>query len=248
MFSLPRLTARLAVVASFGTLLVAASNANAQSQPAQLAYATSSPSASASATSFLGTASTFAVLGGPAVTCTRSALTGDVGVASTSAFTNTGCTITGIIHAGDSVAARAYRDLVTAYAALAAKPCSSPLLTGSLAGVTLQPGIYCFDAAATVTGQVTLNGPPDATWIIQIGTSGTGAFTGTGFTVVMAGGGQPCNVYWLVADAVTMTDSHLVGTVLAGAGITLTRGSFTGRALSKAAVTGTDTRAGGNCM
>ena len=246
MIKLSRLPARLAVMASFGTLLVAASTVNAQSAPTQLASVTASSSASAAP--LLGTAATFAVLGGPAVTCTRSVFTGDVGVASTTAFTNTGCTIAGIIHAGDSVAARGYRDLVAAYAALAAKPCAGPALTGSLANITLQPGTYCFDAAATVAGTLTLNGPADGTWIFQIGTSGTGALTGTGFTVVMAGGAQPCNVYWLVAEGVTMTDSHLLGTVLAGSGISLTRGSFTGRALSKAAVTATDTRAGGTCL
>jgi hypothetical protein len=63
--------------------------------------------------------------------------------------------------------------------------------------------------------------------------------TGTNFSVVAQGGAPlACNnVYWQVAEAVTMTDSQFVGTVLAGAAVTLTRGTFNGDALAKAAVT-----------
>ena len=85
----------------------------------------------------------FAILGGPAVTCTRSTTTGDVGVASTTAFTNTGCTITGTIHAGDAFAAQAYNDYLGAYNNVAATPCSGAILTGTLAGRNLAPGVYC---------------------------------------------------------------------------------------------------------
>ena len=114
-------------------------------------------------------------------------------------------------------------------------------LRGTLAGVTLAPGVYCFTAAATLTGKLTLNGPVNGIWIFKIGTGGTGALTATNFSVVMAGGGQMNNVYWRVTDAVTMTDSILQGTILAGRGTTITRGSLVGRALSKGAVTMTNT-------
>ncbi|MDP3786387.1 MAG: ice-binding family protein, partial [Candidatus Omnitrophota bacterium] len=124
-----------------------------------------------------------------------------------------------------------------AYDALAVEPCDV-VLTSSLAGLTLEPGVYCFDAAVAETGGVlTLRGGRNGIWIFKIGTLGTGALTGPNFSVVMAGGGQPSNVYWLVADAVTLTDSNFLGTSLAGAAITVTRGTFDGRALAKAAVT-----------
>jgi hypothetical protein len=219
---------RLAVVASFGALLVTARDSAAQSG---------------------GAALTFAILGGPAVTCTRSTVTtGDVGVASTSAFTNTGCTIDGNIHAGDPLAAQAYSDYLSAYDAIAARPCSGALLTGTLAGRSLAPGVYCVSAEAK-TGVLTLNGPATGSWIIKV-TDGahTGAFTGTSFSVVMAGGGQACNVTWWSEAAATQTDSDLKGNVLSGAAITLTRGSFVGRALAKAAVTLTDVTNLGGCV
>jgi len=191
---------------------------------------------SAQAAPLLGTAESFAVLGGPAVTLTNSTVTGDVGVALSTAFTNTESTIVGNIHAGDVVAAQAYNDFLSASDALAAKQCNV-VLTGTLADQMLAPGVYCFDAAATLTGQLILAGPSNGIWIFKIGTSGTGALTGTSFSVVMANGGQAHNVYWQVAEAVTMTDSKFKGTILAGAAITMTRGTFVGRALAEAAVT-----------
>jgi hypothetical protein len=121
-------------------------------------------------------------------------------------------------------------------------------LTGTLAGRTLSPGVYCFPAAAALTGVLTLNGPSNGTWIFKIGSTlatppalPTGALTGTNFSVVMAGAAQACNVTWWVAQAATMTDSNLAGTILAGAAITETRGTLHGSAFSKAGVTITGT-------
>jgi len=192
----------------------------------------------------LGSAGSFAVLsaapgGGGAVTCTDSTITGDVGSSGLPAsVVQTSCTINGAIVA--PVSAGVVSDFNTAYDAFGAIACDQTL-TGTLAGVTLTPGVYCFDAAATLTGTLTLKGPANGTWIFKIGTSGTGALTGTNFSVVMAGGGTPCNVDWWVAEAATMTTSNFVGTILAGAAITLTGGTFAGDALAKAAVTITGT-------
>jgi Ice-binding-like len=197
--------------------------------------------AQAAAAPDLGSAANFAVLAGTAVTCTRSTISGDVGVYPGTAVTRTGCHIAGTIHAGDAAAAAASADFLSAYDTLAGVPCDFPPLT-TLNQTLTTPGVYCFDAAATSTGgTLTLDGPSDGIWIFKIGTGGTGALTGTNFSVVMTGGGTPCNVDWWVAEAATMTDSTFVGTILAGAAITITRGTFTGDALAKAAVTMTDT-------
>jgi hypothetical protein len=191
-----------------------------------------------------GSASSFAVLsaapgGGGAVTCTGGTITGNVGSSGLAAsVVQTGCTINGAIVA--PVSAQVVAGFNSAYDAFAAVSCGQTL-TGTLAGVTLSPGVYCFDAAATLTGTLTLQGPTSGSWTFKIGTSGTGALTGTNFSVIMAGGGQPCNVNWRVAQAATMTTSNFLGTILAGAAITLTGGTFTGDALAKAAVTITGT-------
>ena len=230
MHTLHGLTARLAVIILFAALLSAV--------PFHAAFAETAPA--------LGSAASFAILAGPAVTCTDSSITGDVGIFSPvppgSSVTQTNCTINGTIHAGDASAVTAYNDFLRAYDALEVLTApSGQMLTGTLAGVTLTPGVYWFDAAATLTGQLTLDGPADGVWIFKIGTLAPGALTGTNFNVVMTGGAQARNVYWQVADAATLTDSTFVGTILAGAAITQTRGTFNGRALANLAVTITGT-------
>jgi len=215
-------TARRISIAAFATLLAAA--------PFQAALAQAAP--------VLGTAGSFGVLSGAAVTCTDSNIDGDVGVTVGAPITRTNCVLSGTIHKGDTTAVTAYSDFLKAYAELAAIPLEQCVfLSGTLANVTLAPGVYCFDAAATLTGQLTLDGPATGVWIFKIGTGGTGALTGTGFSVVAAGGRQKCNVYWWVAEAATMTTSSFQGTILAGAASTFTGGSSTGRDWAKAAVT-----------
>ena len=187
-----------------------------------------------------GSASSFAILsaapnGGGAVTCTNSTIAGDVGSSGAAAsIVQTSCTISGATVA--PVSGQVLADFNSAYGALAAVSCDQTL-TGTLADVTLAPGVYCFPAAATLTGTLTLAGPENGIWIFKVGTSGTGALTGTNFSVVMANGAQACNVYWWVAEAATMTTSDFKGTILAGAAITQTDGTFSGNALAKAGVT-----------
>jgi ice-binding like protein len=242
MFTLPRRTARLAVIASFAALLTAACNTDSKN-----VSGLSGPTLSAEredggggSNSSRGASSSFAVLANAAVTCTNGTITGDVGTfqaTPTGSVTLTSCPVTGGIHVGDGAAIQAYNAFLSQYSALATTPCGV-VLTGTLAGVTLAPGVYCFDAAATLTGVLTLNGPASGVWLFKIGTSGTGALTGTNFSVVMAGGGQACNVTWWVSQAATMTDSDLKGSILAGAAITLTRGTFAGNAWAGASGVG----------
>ena len=190
-----------------------------------------------------GTAWEFAVLGGTNVTCTGGSVVGNVGVSPGSAvpYTNTGCAIAGgTPPATDSIAVQARADFLMAYAALRSRSSSCENLSGSLAAGNLAPGVYCVDAVAK-TGLLTLTGPSDAVWIFLI----NGALTGTNFSVEMAGGGQPCNVYWVPALAATLTTSALKGNILAGddvlGSITLTGGTLVGQALANVALTTTGT-------
>jgi hypothetical protein len=179
-------------------------------------------------------APTFAVLAGVAVTCTDATVTGDVGVSPGEAVTQVRCVIEGDVHQADAVADAAYADFLDAYNELRDNPpACDATLTGTLAGQTLPPGVYCVDATAK-TGTLTLDadGDPDAAWTFLV----DGALTGTDFDVLMEGG-DDCNVQWWVRDAATLTDSNFVGTILAGAAITVTRGTFSGNAFAQAEVT-----------
>ena len=201
----------------------------------------------------LGTASNFAVLSatspsGGAVTCTDSTITGNVGSSGVRAsVVQTRCTINGAIVA--PVTAQVVADFNTAYGKYADIQCTGSLATAYTgATLTLTPGVYCNTAAVTFTDTTLIldgQGNANAVWIFKIGTGGTGALTGTNFSVVMTNGGQPCNVTWWVAEAATMTTSSFQGTILAGAAITVTglagtTTPFNGNALAKAAVTLTD--------
>jgi hypothetical protein len=218
------LAARRIAMATCAALLSAA--------PFQAAHAQVRPA--------LGAAGSFAVLSGATVTCTDSTIGGNTAsLATGGAVVRTGCTINGSLRAGKASMAAASADLLAAHAALAAMPdgqCDH-FVEGTLAGVSLPPGVYCFDGAATLTGRLTLDGPGDGLWIFRVGASGVGALTGTSLSVVMAGGGLPSNVSWWVADAVTMTGSSVQGTILSGAATTFTGSSLSGRILAKAGVT-----------
>jgi hypothetical protein len=204
----------------------------------QAAFAQSAPA--------LGSASGFAVLsaapnGTGAVTCTDAPISGDVGSSGARvSVVTTRCSISGAIVA--PVPTQVVSDFNAAYAAVAPKPGDvCPIITGTLADKVLTPGVYCVSAEAK-TGVLTLSGPSNATWTFKVA---PGAFTGSSFTVVMAGGAQACNVTWWVDAATTMTDSNLKGTILSGAAITFSRGTYIGNALAKAAVTMTGVAATG---
>ena len=195
----------------------------------------------------------FTVLGRAAVTCTLGSITpGDVGVFQAAGAVDPACigiTAPGTVHApGDAATVTAYNNFLTAYIARTPQPgdCDAThTLTGTLAGITLAPGVWCFSAGAALTGLLTLDGTSTGIWLFKIGTNPTGgSLAGTNFTVTMAGGALPCNVTWWVRDAATMTTSNLKGTVIAGTGVTVTGGTFNGNMWGGASGTGDATETG----
>lgn len=109
----------------------------------------------------LGTAKSFAVLGGSTVTNTgASTVHGNLGVSPGTAVTGfpPGLVIPpGTIHAADAVAAQAQKDVKTAYNQLKGQACNFNLTGQDLGGLTLTPGVYCFSTSAQLTGALTLN-------------------------------------------------------------------------------------------
>jgi len=189
----------------------------------------------------LGSAGDFTVLGGAGVTCTESTVTGVVGSLLTVTQTPT-CMIDGTIHQGDATANQAFNDFALAYEELAAVPCPTDAdhnLSGDLGGKVLSPGVYCISGVGLLTSQLTLDGPSDGVWIFKAETS----LTPIGGSVVMAGGGQPSNVYWQTGTEVSLDATKFLGSILAGSAITFTGvgSSLDGRALAQTAVTMTDT-------
>lgn len=197
----------------------------------------------AAAQSPLGSAQSFAVLGASTVTNTGlTIITGDVGVSPGTAITGfpPGIVSGGTIHAGDAVAAGAHSDAVLAYDGLVALTCGTNLSGQDLGGLTLTPGVYCFDSSAQLTGTLNLVG--GGPWIFKIGSTLT---TASGSSVLV-NGGQDCNganVFWQVTSSATLgTGTQFVGNILALISITLTTSAnVSGSALALTAAVTMDT-------
>ena len=125
------------------------------------ALLTALPLASEAEAQVLGTAESFAVLGGQTVTNTGSSvIRGDVGVSPGGAITGfpPGVVVAGTFHRADAVAAQAQSHLTTAYNTLQDLPFDENKTGQNLGGLFLMPGVYRFDSSALLTGVLTLDG------------------------------------------------------------------------------------------
>jgi ice-binding like protein/PEP-CTERM motif-containing protein len=188
----------------------------------------------------LGSADSFALLGGAGVTNTGSSvINGNVGSAPTPAVTGfpPGIVNNGILYAAaDSVTTQAHTDLIAAWTEAQAAPGGT---TGpaDLGGASLVPGVYTYATSAPWTaGTLTLDGQgnPDAEWIFQIGSSLT---TPGAATVALINGASPDHVFWQLGSFASIGATNtFAGNILAQTDITLGGGTLDGRAL---AITGT---------
>lgn len=197
----------------------------------------------------LGTARNFAVLGSSTVTNTGAThLMGDLGVSPGTAITGfPPGTLSGTIHSADAVAAQGQADALVAYNSLAGEACTTNLSGTNLGGLTLSPGVYCFNAAAQLTGTLTLDatGNSNAVFIFKIGSTLTTAVNSS----VVVRGGSACNVYYQVGSSATLgTGTQLLGSVFAKASITETTGAaVTGGAYALTGAVTLDTSTGTAC-
>ncbi len=188
------------------------------------------------ATPLLGSAETFAVLAGAAVTNTGTTqIKGNLGVSPGTAITGfpPGLMLVGTIHSADAVAAQAQADLTTAYNTLAGFPCVSQLTGTDLGGLTLTSGVYCFATTAQLTGTLVLDfqGVPGH-FVFQIGSALT---TASSSTVIIKNCVSNCAVEWQVGSSATLgTDTVFHGNIVALTSITLNHGAkiICGRALA----------------
>jgi Ice-binding-like len=218
--------------------------------------ATWTPSASAATKVQLGTATSFAVLAGTAVTdIPTSVITGNVGLSPTAGSGYAGLTpaeVTGTIYAVDAsgpggtagnnpgLLTTAKNDLTTAFTTAAGQ---SPITTFSgadnqLGGQTLVPGVYAFGHASTANitaaSPLTLNGQGDANAVFVFQAS-SDLVTASSSVVQLENGAQACNVFWEVGSSATLSSSStFVGTLMALTSATLNTGATVqGRILAR---------------
>lgn len=200
----------------------------------------------------LGTADSFALLGGSTITNTGpTTITGDIGLCCTGLATPGFGSLTqpaGAQYVGPgTVAATAQDDLDVAYANAAAQPVTNTVpvdlsLTGTPANPLL-PGVYESTAhgALQINSGLTLDfqGNPNAVFIFQGTTLTTAVGTGGSVNVVNAGAAPSgCNIFWQLSDAtqgVTLgTSSAFKGTTMAlGASVLGTGATVQGRILTR---------------
>ena len=186
----------------------------------------------------LGTAGSFAVLGASGVTNTGDTVVdGNLGVYSGTSITGfPPGIVNGTIHSADAVASQAQDDVTVAWNALTAQACDVDLTGQDLGGMTLTPGVYCFDSSAGLTGTLTLNGGANDVWVFKTGST---LITATSSAVVFADltAGQACNVFWQVGSSATLnTATAFIGNILAKASISLSdAASISGRLLARTA-------------
>lgn len=197
------------------------------------------PTAAQAAPVGLGTAGPFVVLGGTTVTNTGpSVLNGNLGVFPGTELEGFGlpAVVNGSTHATDEVAAKAQLDLTTAYDVAAEQPVlpANDLSGTDLGGLKLAPGTYRYNAAALLTGALTLDaeGDPDAEFVFQIGSQLT---TESASSVLLVNGASPCNVYWQVGSSADIgTTTAFQGNLMALTSISLKDGATVlGRMLAR---------------
>ncbi|MHB1117957.1 MAG: ice-binding family protein [Minisyncoccota bacterium] len=207
----------------------------------------------------LGSAGSFTILAKSGISTTgTTSIVGDIGVSpaaatyitgfgltlpAASAF-STSALVTGKVYApgyADPTPATittAVSDMQTAYTDAMGRtnPTATELGAGNIGGMTLAPGLYKWSTGLTIPTDVTLSGGANDVWIFQVAQN---LDISSGAQVVLSGGAQAGNVFWVVAGQTTLgTTAVLNGNVLDQTAIVLNTGAvLNGRALAQTEVT-----------
>jgi len=211
----------------------------------------------------LGSAGNFAILGKTGISTTGvTSVIGNIGVSPVAASYITGfglsmdvsntfstsALVTGKVYASDytsptpTTMTTAISDMQTAYVDAAGR--TNPTETelgaamgaGRIGGTTLVPGLYKWSTDVTIANDMTLSGGPNDVWIFQVAGN---LIMSSATHVILSGGAQASNVFWVVAGQTTIgTTAVFNGNILDQTTIVLNTGAtLNGRALAQAAVT-----------
>ncbi len=205
----------------------------------------------------LGTAGNYAILAKTGIsTVPPSTVTGNIGVSPIASAAMTGFSLiedaTNTFWTCDQVTGKAFgadnavptpANLTTAVLDMEAAytdgmgrpgPDFNELATGNIGGLTLAPGLYKWTTGITIPTDVTIAGSEKDVWIFQ--TTGNLNMASVQH-VILSGGAQAKNIFWVVAGNVALgTGSHFEGILLCKTDVSLlTRATMNGRILAQTA-------------
>lgn len=183
----------------------------------------------------LGTASSYSVLAHTTVTNTNvTNLSGDLGLNPGTAVADTGSLVVGgATNVANAPALQAKNDLDAAYTNAAGRSYLS--LSGvELASQTITPGAWESGGVLANSGNLTLDAQNDPNAVFIFKSTAT-LITGTGSTMTLINGANPCNVFWVVPSSATLgTSSTFVGTIMAYADVAVLNSvTVQGRAMAR---------------
>lgn len=206
----------------------------------------------------LGTAGNFAILAKTGISTTGTTfIVGDIGVSpaastyltgfglilpSAGAFA-TSALVSGKVYAPgyadptSSNLTTAVHDMETAYTdAMGRAPSVTELGAGNIGGLTIKSGVYKWGTGLAIPTDVTLSGGANDVWIFQVAGN---LNVSSGVKVLLAGGAQAGNIFWVIAGQTTIgTTAAMNGIILGQTAIVLNTGAtLNGRALAQSAVT-----------
>ena len=214
--------------------------------------------AASPATVDLGSAGNFVILSKTGISTTGStSIVGDVGISPAAASYITGFALTlpaaGVFSSSALVTGKVYApgyadptsanlttavlDMQTAYTNAAGRaPDVTELSAGNIGGLTFAPGVYKWGTGVTIPTDITLSGAANDVWIFQIAQN---LDISSAAKVILAGGAQANNIFWVVAGQTTInTTAFFNGNILDQTAIILNTGAtLNGRALAQTAVT-----------
>jgi len=214
--------------------------------------------AASPATVSLGTAGNFVILTKTGISSTgATSVIGDIGVSPAASTYITGFDLTlpvaGAFATSAVVSGNVYApgyanptpanmttavsDMQTAYTdAMGRAADVTELGAGNIGGLTLVAGVYKWGTGLTIPTDVTLSGGANDVWIFQVAQN---LNVSSAAKIVLAGGAQASNIFWVVAGQTTIgTTAVFNGNILGQTAIVLNTGArLNGRALAQTAVT-----------
>lgn len=183
----------------------------------------------------LGTASNYSVLAHTTVTNTNvTNLYGDLGLNPGTAVADTGSLVVGgATNVANAPALQAKNDLDAAYTNAAGRS-FLPLSGVELASQTITPGAWESGGVLANSGNLTLDAQNDPNAVFIFKSTAT-LITGTGSTMTLINGANPCNVFWVVPSSATLgTSSTFAGTIMAYADVAILNSvTVQGRAMAR---------------